>query len=175
MCTCSVDKKQDIQLVLSEISLKWSCLNKQNASDPTVCYVCVLVVWQCQVRTYVWLLLGFPLLTLGHCLACFLAWLLVFAIPVAKMNARTLKTILLMPPEEVNVEKLEKVSFHHHPCVGHSCFYPLKIPSEIFILFYQRDHCLVKDHCLYSHSKTVRPKFCCAVTMLSTGTTTSTQ
>ncbi|XP_062374671.1 cation/H+ exchanger protein 1 [Sardina pilchardus] len=65
----------------------------------------------CRVSTYVWLLLGFPLLALVHCLACFLAWLLVFAIPVAKMNGRTLKTILLMPPEEVHVQKLEKQGY----------------------------------------------------------------
>ncbi|XP_042561713.1 putative cation exchanger C521.04c, partial [Clupea harengus] len=64
----------------------------------------------CRFSTYVWLLLGYPLLALVHCLACFLAWLLVFAIPVAKMNARTLRRILLMPPEEVHVQKLEKQS-----------------------------------------------------------------
>ncbi|XP_048124593.1 cation/H+ exchanger protein 1 isoform X2 [Alosa alosa] len=65
----------------------------------------------CRVSTYVWLLLGFPLLALVHCLACFLAWLLVFSIPVAKMNGRTLKAILLMPPEKVHVQKLEKKSY----------------------------------------------------------------
>lgn len=73
-----------------------------------MCAVC-FPVWQCRFSTYVWLLLGYPLLALVHCLACFLAWLLVFAIPVAKMNARTLRRILLMPPEEVHVQKLEKV------------------------------------------------------------------
>ncbi|KAL2102647.1 hypothetical protein ACEWY4_001815 [Coilia grayii] len=62
----------------------------------------------CKVNTYVWLLLGFPLLALVHSLACFLAWFLVFSMPVAKMNARTLRSILLMPPEEVDIRNLEK-------------------------------------------------------------------
>ncbi|KAL0963057.1 hypothetical protein UPYG_G00349150 [Umbra pygmaea] len=56
-----------------------------------------------RVSTYTWLLLGYPLLGVIHSLACFLAWILVFTIPVAKMNARTLSTILLMPPEDVHV------------------------------------------------------------------------
>ncbi|XP_059917476.1 uncharacterized protein LOC132464863 isoform X1 [Gadus macrocephalus] len=53
--------------------------------------------------TYVWLLLGFPLLAVVHSLVCVLAWTLVFTIPVAKMNARMLGTILIMPPEDVSV------------------------------------------------------------------------
>ncbi|CAL8356951.1 unnamed protein product [Lota lota] len=53
--------------------------------------------------TYIWLLLGFPLLAVAHSLACVLSWTLVFTIPVAKMNARTLGKILLMAPEDVSV------------------------------------------------------------------------
>ncbi|XP_034019255.1 cation/H+ exchanger protein 1 [Thalassophryne amazonica] len=59
-------------------------------------------------RTYVWLLLGFPLLSVVHSLACVLSWLLVFTIPVAKMNARTLSTVLLMAPEDVQIHTLGK-------------------------------------------------------------------
>ncbi|KAF3859182.1 hypothetical protein F7725_021581 [Dissostichus mawsoni] len=44
----------------------------------------------CRVSTYVWLLLGYPFLAVVHSLACVLSWLLVFTIPVAKMNARTM-------------------------------------------------------------------------------------
>lgn len=44
-----------------------------------------------------------------HSLACMLSWLLVFTIPVAKMNARMLRTILLVAPEDIQVRKLEKV------------------------------------------------------------------
>ncbi|XP_044049874.1 putative cation exchanger C521.04c isoform X2 [Siniperca chuatsi] len=53
--------------------------------------------------TYVWLLLGYPLLVVIHSLACFFSWILVFTIPVSKMNARTLGVILLLAPEDVSV------------------------------------------------------------------------
>ncbi|KAM8891372.1 uncharacterized protein cax2 [Spinachia spinachia] len=53
--------------------------------------------------TYIWLLLGYPPLVVIHFLACFLSWILVFTIPVFKMNARTLCVILLLPPEDVSV------------------------------------------------------------------------
>lgn len=53
--------------------------------------------------TYLWLLLGYPPLVVIHFLACFFSWILVFTIPVSKMNARTLSVILLLPPEDVSV------------------------------------------------------------------------
>uniref|UniRef100_A0A672YUJ3 Putative cation exchanger C521.04c n=1 Tax=Sphaeramia orbicularis TaxID=375764 RepID=A0A672YUJ3_9TELE len=53
--------------------------------------------------TYLWLLLGYPPLVVIHSLACFFSWILVFTIPVSKMNARTLSVILLLPPEDVSV------------------------------------------------------------------------
>uniref|UniRef100_A0A3Q4GBZ2 Cation/H+ exchanger protein 2 n=1 Tax=Neolamprologus brichardi TaxID=32507 RepID=A0A3Q4GBZ2_NEOBR len=53
--------------------------------------------------TYVWLLLGYPPLVVVHSLACFISWILVFTIPVFKMNARTLGVILLLPPEDVSI------------------------------------------------------------------------
>ncbi|XP_034056742.1 cation/H+ exchanger protein 1 isoform X2 [Gymnodraco acuticeps] len=64
----------------------------------------------CRVSTYVWLLLGYPVLVVVHSLACVLSWLLVFTIPVAKMNARTMTIVLLMAPEDVQVHKLEKTA-----------------------------------------------------------------
>ncbi|CAL8318397.1 unnamed protein product [Lota lota] len=57
--------------------------------------------------TYVWLVLAYPPLALVHSLACCVSWLLVFTIPVAKMNARTLTTVLLMPPENVQIQRRE--------------------------------------------------------------------
>uniref|UniRef100_A0A667YE45 Cation/H+ exchanger protein 2 n=1 Tax=Myripristis murdjan TaxID=586833 RepID=A0A667YE45_9TELE len=57
--------------------------------------------------TYVWLLLGYPPLIVVHSLACFLSWILVFTIPVAKMNARTLGTVLLLAPEDVSYQGCE--------------------------------------------------------------------
>ncbi|XP_068595334.1 uncharacterized protein cax2 [Brachionichthys hirsutus] len=53
--------------------------------------------------TFAWLLLGYPPLVVVHSLACFFSWILVFTIPVSKMNARTLGVILLLPPEDVSV------------------------------------------------------------------------
>jgi len=55
-------------------------------------------------------MLGYPLLAVVHCLAIFLSWMMVFTIPVSKMNGRTLSIILLMPPEEVKVRTVKKVS-----------------------------------------------------------------
>uniref|UniRef100_A0A671XRU9 Cation/H+ exchanger protein 2 n=1 Tax=Sparus aurata TaxID=8175 RepID=A0A671XRU9_SPAAU len=57
--------------------------------------------------TYVWLLLGYPPLVVIHSLACFLSWILVFTIPVSKMNARTLGVILLLAPEDVSPQGYE--------------------------------------------------------------------
>uniref|UniRef100_A0A665WQU4 Cation/H+ exchanger protein 1 n=1 Tax=Echeneis naucrates TaxID=173247 RepID=A0A665WQU4_ECHNA len=59
----------------------------------------------CHISTYIWLLLGCPVLAVVHSLACVLSWLLVFAIPVSKMNARTLTTVLFMAPEDVSVSR----------------------------------------------------------------------
>ncbi|XP_031421088.1 putative cation exchanger C521.04c isoform X2 [Clupea harengus] len=56
-----------------------------------------------RVSTYVWLLLGYPVLVIFHSLGCLLSWLLVVTIPVAKMNARAVGSILLLPPEEVHI------------------------------------------------------------------------
>uniref|UniRef100_A0A671YYD9 Cation/H+ exchanger protein 1 n=1 Tax=Sparus aurata TaxID=8175 RepID=A0A671YYD9_SPAAU len=64
---------------------------------------------QCRISTYLWLLLGYPVLVVVHCLACVLSWLPVFTIPVAKMNARTMTKVLLMAPEDVQIHTLEKV------------------------------------------------------------------
>uniref|UniRef100_A0A3Q3VPC4 Uncharacterized protein n=1 Tax=Mola mola TaxID=94237 RepID=A0A3Q3VPC4_MOLML len=67
--------------------------------------------------TYIWLLLGFPVLVVVHSLACVLSWLLVFTIPVAKMNARTLTTVLLLAPEDIQVHTLEKAIGCEHKVV----------------------------------------------------------
>ncbi|XP_005733484.1 cation/H+ exchanger protein 1 [Pundamilia nyererei] len=62
----------------------------------------------CRVSTCIWLLLGYPVLAVMHCLACVLSWLLVFTIPVAKINARILTGVLLMAPEDLHIHTLEK-------------------------------------------------------------------
>ncbi|KAM4615650.1 cation/H+ exchanger protein 1 [Polymixia lowei] len=63
----------------------------------------------CRFSTYVWLFLGYPLLAVVHSLACVISWFLVFTIPVAKINARTLSIILLMAPEDVQIQTLKKI------------------------------------------------------------------
>ncbi|TKS90852.1 hypothetical protein D9C73_024985 [Collichthys lucidus] len=66
---------------------------------------------QCRISTCVWLLLGYPVLAVVHSLACVLSWMLVFTIPVSKMNARTMTTVLLMAPEDVQIHTLEKAFY----------------------------------------------------------------
>ncbi|KAF1646882.1 Low affinity vacuolar monovalent cation/H(+) antiporter, partial [Eudyptes chrysocome] len=61
--------------------------------------------WQC-ASTVVWLCLGYPALVLAHGLVCVTAWLLVVLIPVAKLSARTVARVLLLPPEQVVVRRL---------------------------------------------------------------------
>uniref|UniRef100_G3Q824 Cation/H+ exchanger protein 1 n=1 Tax=Gasterosteus aculeatus TaxID=69293 RepID=G3Q824_GASAC len=71
---------------------------------------------QCRVSTYVWLLLGFPVLAVVHSLACVLSWLPVFTIPVAKMNARALTVVLLMEPEDIQIHMLDTVDIYTCEC-----------------------------------------------------------
>ncbi|XP_048357940.1 low affinity vacuolar monovalent cation/H(+) antiporter-like [Sphaerodactylus townsendi] len=61
-----------------------------------------------QVSTYVWLFLGYPFLCLAHGLVCCVSWLLIFAIPVSKMNARMITKVLLLPPDSVLVQRLRR-------------------------------------------------------------------
>lgn len=55
-------------------------------------------------------MLGYVPLVVIHSLACFLSWMMVFTIPVAKMNGRTLSIILYLPPDEIQVQPVKKVS-----------------------------------------------------------------
>ncbi|KAM9328399.1 cation/H+ exchanger protein 1 [Pholidichthys leucotaenia] len=66
----------------------------------------------CRISTYIFLFLGYPFLAVVHILACVLSWLLVFTIPVAKMNARILTTVLLTAPEDIQI---------HTPGKTHGC------------------------------------------------------
>ncbi|XP_075711218.1 uncharacterized protein LOC142747990 [Rhinoderma darwinii] len=63
-----------------------------------------------RVSTYIWLFLGYPVLALVHGFACFISWILVFFIPVSRMNGRVLSTVLLMPPEHVHICQENKVN-----------------------------------------------------------------
>uniref|UniRef100_A0A8C1P128 Cation/H+ exchanger protein 2 n=1 Tax=Cyprinus carpio TaxID=7962 RepID=A0A8C1P128_CYPCA len=58
--------------------------------------------------TYIWLLVGYPLLAVTHSVLCLISWMLVFTIPVAKMSTKTLHTILLIPPEHVHISQTQE-------------------------------------------------------------------
>lgn len=73
-----------------------------------------IVSLQCRVSTFLWLLLGYPVLAVVHCLAFVLSWLPVFTIPIAKMNSRILTTVLLMAPEDIEIHSVDKVSYGQH-------------------------------------------------------------
>ncbi|XP_036615258.1 putative cation exchanger C521.04c isoform X1 [Trichosurus vulpecula] len=60
-----------------------------------------------RVSTYIWLFLGYPVLVIIHGLICCFSWLLVFIIPIAKMNARMVARILLADPEQVHVQAIK--------------------------------------------------------------------
>ncbi|KAM9854532.1 uncharacterized protein cax2 [Aulostomus maculatus] len=73
--------------------------------------------------TYVWLLLGYPPLVVTHFLVCFLSWILVFTIPVAKMNARTMGVILLLAPEDVSVSTCSHRKYQSYETRALLCCY----------------------------------------------------
>lgn len=64
------------------------------------------------VSTYIWLLVGYPLLAITHSVLCLISWLLVFTIPVAKMSFKTLHTILLIPPEHIHISQATEAQEH---------------------------------------------------------------
>ncbi|XP_078009857.1 LOW QUALITY PROTEIN: uncharacterized protein LOC110219212 [Phascolarctos cinereus] len=72
-----------------------------------------------RVSTYIWLFLGYPVLVIIHRLICCFSWLLVFIIPIAKMNARMAARILLADPEQVHVQEIKGLCMVigglHHP------------------------------------------------------------
>ncbi|NWW57814.1 VNX1 protein, partial [Ifrita kowaldi] len=60
-----------------------------------------------RASTTVWLCLGYPVLVLAHGLVCVTAWLLIVLIPVAKLSARAISRVLLLPPEWVLIRRLK--------------------------------------------------------------------
>ncbi|KAL0968384.1 hypothetical protein UPYG_G00266170 [Umbra pygmaea] len=88
--------------------------------------------WRC-VSTYVWLILGYPVLAVVHSLACLLSWLLVFTIPVAKMNARTLGSILLISPRNISVSCCTK----RKAVAANEKVFSVNLPSKIKTQMYE--------------------------------------
>ncbi|XP_049578817.1 uncharacterized protein [Syngnathus scovelli] len=96
-CECTVDWTEDDLPVLLPSPAKSPVPPEEATERPAHSG------YWCRFSTYVWLLLGYPPLVILHSLICLLSWILVFTIPVAKMNARTFVVILLLPPEDVCV------------------------------------------------------------------------
>ncbi|KAM4749554.1 uncharacterized protein WCC33_007005 [Rhinophrynus dorsalis] len=80
-----------------------------------------------RISTYLWLLLGFPVLAITHGLACFFSWILVFFIPISKMNARTLSKVLLMPPEHVHIRRANKMEVSYETEVILCCYHAVNL------------------------------------------------
>ncbi|KAM6936911.1 LOW QUALITY PROTEIN: uncharacterized protein cax2 [Xenentodon cancila] len=76
-----------------------------------------------RLSTYAWLLLGYPPLVIIHSLACFISWILVFTIPVSKMNAQTLSVILLLAPEDVFISTSTQRKHHSYETRALLCCY----------------------------------------------------
>ncbi|KAM3925096.1 uncharacterized protein RB166_008402 [Leptodactylus fuscus] len=80
-----------------------------------------------RVSTYIWLFGGYPALAVVHGLACFISWILVFFIPVFKMNARVLSSVLLMPPEHIHIHWENKVDDSCNKEVVLCCYYAVNV------------------------------------------------
>ncbi|OCT89276.1 hypothetical protein XELAEV_18017896mg [Xenopus laevis] len=85
------------------------------------------VRYWCRVSTYVWLMLGFPVLAITHGFACFVSWILVFFIPISKMNARTLSKLLLVPPEQVQIRSSNKMDASFDTDIILCCYHAVNI------------------------------------------------
>uniref|UniRef100_A0A8C5WLM8 Sodium/calcium exchanger membrane region domain-containing protein n=1 Tax=Leptobrachium leishanense TaxID=445787 RepID=A0A8C5WLM8_9ANUR len=77
--------------------------------------------------TYIWLMLGFPVLAIAHGVACFISWILVFFIPISKMNARTLTKVLLMPPEHVHIRNSSNVDVDREFDIVLCCYHAVNL------------------------------------------------
>ncbi|XP_043943257.1 putative cation exchanger C521.04c [Protopterus annectens] len=77
--------------------------------------------------TYLWLLLAYPVLTVVHTVACVLSWSMMFSIPVAKINARMIRTVLLMSPEQVVVQQPRRTDVPSDDEVVLCCYYAFNI------------------------------------------------
>ncbi|CAE1166109.1 unnamed protein product [Acanthosepion pharaonis] len=54
-------------------------------------------------KTYLWFLLGVPILMVCHILVFIVTWLLVITIPIAKINSKTIRKVLFLPPEHIDI------------------------------------------------------------------------
>ncbi|RVE71998.1 hypothetical protein OJAV_G00057320 [Oryzias javanicus] len=114
-CECTVDLDEDSSPVLLP--------SPTEISDPELLERPQRTPYWHRLSTYVWLLLGYPPLMVVHSLACFISWILVFTIPVAKLNAQTLSVLLLLPPEDVSISSSSQRQHHGYETRARLCCY----------------------------------------------------
>ncbi|OPL21475.1 cation -like exchanger, partial [Mytilus galloprovincialis] len=74
----------------------------------TVTKTCVSF-W-CKVQSYVWLILCVPILVLLHTVGMVVSWLFVISMPIAKMNLKSLTSLIFLPPEQINIDEVNEYS-----------------------------------------------------------------
>ncbi|XP_061578088.1 uncharacterized protein LOC133444366 [Cololabis saira] len=114
-CECSIETVEDNSPVLlpSPTEATVSDMPERPLRTP---------YWH-RLSTYIWLLLGYPPLVIVHSLVCFISWILVFTIPVCKMNAQSLSVILLMAPEDVFISSSTQRKHHGYETRALLCCY----------------------------------------------------
>ncbi|VDI11379.1 Ca2+:H+ antiporter, partial [Mytilus galloprovincialis] len=74
----------------------------------TVTETCVSF-W-CKVQSYIWLILCVPILVLMHTVGMVVSWLFVISMPIAKMNLKSLTSLIFLPPEHILIDEVNEYS-----------------------------------------------------------------
>lgn len=61
-----------------------------------------------KVQSYVWLILGVPILVVMHTVVMVISWLLVLSIPIAKMNLKSISSLMFLPPSNIHVDNVDE-------------------------------------------------------------------
>ncbi|KAL5012485.1 hypothetical protein ScPMuIL_011036 [Solemya velum] len=54
-------------------------------------------------QTYLWMVFGVPILVIIHGVVMAICWFFVITIPIAKVNMKTITSVLFMPPDQIEV------------------------------------------------------------------------
>ncbi|XP_041358992.1 low affinity vacuolar monovalent cation/H(+) antiporter-like [Gigantopelta aegis] len=60
--------------------------------------------------TYLWFILGLPLLLIAHAVIWGISWMFVITIPIAKLNSKTITKILFLSPEKVDIVECSEMT-----------------------------------------------------------------
>ncbi|XP_033744233.1 putative cation exchanger C521.04c [Pecten maximus] len=63
--------------------------------------------------SYLWLILGMPILVIAHFIIMFFTWLFVISVPIAKLNFKAITQIIFLPPQKVKVADYSYVKQDH--------------------------------------------------------------